>query len=164
MKQRNADIERLFRQHYAEMFRVARGMLYDEDECKDVVSEVFAHLMAEPIMLLPDTEEAYLLRSVRNRCLNLIAHKDVRERVSKLLLADAETVLAEDDDERLEQLRRIIDGLEPPLRRRILQLRYLREMTYQEVAEELHVSKVTVYNHLSQAMDTIRDFFKRARR
>lgn len=163
MKQGNADIERLFRQHYAGMYRVARSILYDADECKDVVSEVFARLMAEPVVLLPDTEEGYLFRSVRNRCLNLIAHKDVRERVSKLLLADAETVLSERDDERLEQLIRIIEALEPPIRRQILRLRFLREMTYQEVADELHVSKVTVYNHLSQAMDTIRELFKRAR-
>ena len=71
MKQKTTDIERLFRQHYERMYRLARTILYDADECRDVVSDVFEHLLREDTVLLPDTEEAYLLRSVRNRCLNI---------------------------------------------------------------------------------------------
>ena len=31
-------IQRLFMQHYAKMIRVARNLLFDEQECEDVVS------------------------------------------------------------------------------------------------------------------------------
>ena len=34
----------------------------DHDECKDVVSEVFAKVFEEGIILLPETEEGYLIR------------------------------------------------------------------------------------------------------
>jgi RNA polymerase sigma-70 factor (ECF subfamily) len=163
MKQKTTDIERLFRQHYERMYHLARTILYDADECHDVVSDVFEHLLNDHVTLLPDTEEAYLMRSVRNRCLNLIAHKGIKERVAKLLTVDAETFLADNDDERLELLMRIIDQLEPPIRQLILRLRFLREMTYEEVATEVGVSKVTVYNHLSQAIDTIKKLFNSAR-
>ena len=37
---------------------------------------------------------------------------------------------------------------------------YLQEKSYQEVADEVGVSKVTVFNHLSKAMDWIKEQFK----
>ncbi len=163
MKQKTTDIERLFRQHYERMYRLARTILYDADECRDVVSDVFEHLLREDTVLLPDTEEAYLLRSVRNRCLNIIAHKGVRTRVEKMLVMDEETMISDNDDEQLDRLRDIIDHLDPPIRQRILRLRLQQEMTYQEVAQALGVSKVTVYNHLSQAIDIITRTFKQAK-
>lgn len=163
MKQKTTDIERLFRQHYERMYRLARTILYDADECRDVVSDVFERLLREDTVLLPDTEEAYLLRSVRNRCLNVIAHKGVRERVEKMLVMDEETMISDNDDEQLDRLHDIIDHLEPPIRQRILRLRLQQEMTFQEVADAMGVSKVTVYNHLSQATDTIKQIFKQAK-
>lgn len=163
MKQKTTDIERLFRQHYERMYRLARTILYDADECRDVVSDVFERLLREATVLLPDTEEAYLLRSVRNRCLNIIAHKGVRTRVEKMLVMDEESMTSDNDDEQLDCLRDIINHLDPPIRQRILQLRLQQEMTYQEVAQALGVSKVTVYNHLSQAIDIITRTFKQAK-
>ena len=62
------DIQRLFKQHYAKMLRVARTILYDEQESKDVVSDIFEGLLRGRMMLMPDTEERYLLTSVRNQC------------------------------------------------------------------------------------------------
>lgn len=154
---RKKDIEQLFRQHYAKMYNLARCILSDDDESKDVVSEVFAQILADDVVLVPGSEDGYLMRSVRNRCLNLIAHKSVKERVAKLLLADADVILSEETDERLMLL---IEDLEPPIRQLIFRLRYLQEKSYQEVADEVGVSKVTVFNHLSKAMDWIKKQFK----
>ncbi len=93
------DIEQLFSQHYAKMYNLARWILSDDDERKDVVSEVFAQILADDVVLVPGSEEGYLVRSVRNRCLNLIAHKSVKERMAKLLLDDADVILSEETDE-----------------------------------------------------------------
>jgi RNA polymerase sigma factor (sigma-70 family) len=41
----------------------------------------------------------------------------------------------------------------------IFRLRYLREMTCQEVAEALNVSRQTVHTHLKQSVEKIRKFF-----
>ena len=160
MKQEK-DIEQLFRRHYEKMYNLARCILSDDDESKDVVSDVFAKILADDIVLMPGSEEGYLMRSVRHRCLNLIAHKSVKERVAKLLLNNADVILSEDTDERLEQLMLLIEDLEPPIRKQIFRLRYLQEKSYQEVADEVGVSKVTVFNHLSQALDRIRKQFSK---
>ena len=155
MKQQK-NIEQLFRRHYEKMYHLAKCILSDADESQDVVSDVFAQILTDDVVLLPASEERYLMRSVRNHCLNLIAHKGVKERVTRLLLNDAETILSDDTDERLDRLSFLIDHLDPPIRKRIFRLRYLQERSYQEVADEVGVSKVTVFNHISQALDWIR--------
>ena len=162
MKQEK-DIERMFRQHYEKMYNLARYLLSDDDESKDVVSEVFTTILVNNAVLMPESEEGFLMRSVRNRCLNLIAHKGVKERVTKLLIDDADVILSDKTDGRLEQLMLLIEDLEPPIRKQIFRLHYLKEMSYQEVADKVGVSKVTVFNHLSQAMDWIKEQFKWAR-
>ena len=150
----------MFRQHYEKMYNLARYLLSDDDESKDVVSEVFTTILANNAVLMPEREEGFLMRSVRNRCLNLIAHKGVKERVTKLLIDDADVILSDKTDGRLEQLMLLIEDLEPPIRKQIFRLHYLKEMSYQEVADKVGVSKVTVFNHLSQAMDWIKEHFK----
>ena len=151
----------MFRQHYGKMYNLARSILSDDDESKDVVSEVFTTILADDVVLMPESEEGFLMRSVRNSCLNLIAHKGVKEKVAKLLIDDTDVILSDETDERLEQLLLLIDDLEPPIQKQIFRLRYLSEMSYQEVADKVEVSKVTVFNHLSQAMDWIRKQFKK---
>lgn len=47
-----------------------------------------------------------------------------------------------------------------PLSQQIFQLRFLREMSYEEVAKATGVSKVTVYNHLSNALQRIHEHFE----
>lgn len=150
----------MFRQHYEKMYNLARSILSDDDESKDVVSEVFTTILADDVVLMPESEEGFLMRSVRNRCLNLITHKSVKERVAKLLLDDADVILSEETDKRLDQLMLLIEDLEPPIRQLIFHLRYLHKKSYQEVADEVGVSKVTVFNHLSKAMDWIKEQFK----
>lgn len=145
------------------MYNLARYLLSDDDESKDVVSEVFTTILANNAVLMPESEEGFLMRSVRNRCLNLIAHKGVKERVTKLLIDDADVILSDKTDGRLEQLMLLIEDLEPPIRKQIFRLHYLKDMSYQEVADKVGVSKVTVFNHLSQAMDWIKEQFKWAR-
>lgn len=151
----------MFRQHYEKMYNLARYLLSDDDESKDVVSEVFTTILANNAVLMPESEEGFLMRSVRNRCLNLIAHKGVMERVTKLLIDDADVILSDKTDGRLEQLMLLIEDLEPPIRKQIFRLHYLKEMSYQEVADKVGVSKVTVFNHLSQAMEWIRKQLKK---
>lgn len=151
----------MFRQHYEKMYNLARYLLSDDDESKDVVSEVFTTILANNAVLMPESEEGFLMRSVRNWCLNLIAHKGVKERVTKLLIDDADVILSDKTDGRLEQLMLLIEELEPPIRKQIFRLHYLKEMSYQEVADKVGVSKVTVFNHLSQAMEWIRKQLKK---
>ena len=155
------EIQNLFKAHYTQMYRLAATILYDEDESKDVVSEVFVRLLDKDIALRQDTAEAYLMQATRNQCRNVLERKQVRERFARLFSAEAvEPSVGSDDRLRMEELMRFIHKQLPPLSQQVFRLRYLQEMTCQEVADALGVSRQTVHTHLQQSIAKIRVFFK----
>ena len=154
--------ENIYRRHSAKMYRLAKTMLYDADESKDVVSDIFARLLRDGDRPQKDKMEGYLMTAVRNRCRDVISHKSIRERVEKLFLQESmqSQIVSMNDDDRLERLMQFIESELPPLSQQIFRLRFLHEMSYEEVAQAAGVSKVTVYNHLSQSLQRIREYFE----
>ena len=135
--------ETLFKMYYTKMYYLARTILYDTDESKDVV------------------QEAYLLTSVRHRCFSVLEHRKITEQFAQLYLSQTEEPITSFDDmERLDDLIQYIEDNLPPLGQQIFRLRFLQGMSYQEVADAIGVSKVTVYNHLSQTLHKITLYFK----
>lgn len=157
------EFENIYRQHYAKMYRLARTMLYDADESKDVVSDIFARLLRKKYHPQQHQLEGYLMTAVRNRCRDVLSHKSMRERVEKLFLQESQqsnVISTNTDDDRLERLVQFVESELPPLSQQIFQLRFLRELSYEEVAQATGVSKVTVYNHLAQSLQRIRVYFQ----
>ena len=77
------EFEDIYRQHYARMYRLARTMLYDADESKDVVSDIFARLLRDGDRPQKDRMEGYLMTAVRNRCRDVLSHKSIRAATSR---------------------------------------------------------------------------------
>ena len=155
------EFEAIFRGHYAEMFRLARRMLGSDDESKDVVSDVFAQLLHSGTSLREDTLRAFLLKSVRNRCINLLTHRQREQAVVvELMPRQQELALEDKEQEQLDALQQYIDSQLPPLSQQVLRLRYQQGLKYREIAEALRVSEVTVHNHLSQSLKQMKDYFK----
>ncbi|MBR5725936.1 MAG: sigma-70 family RNA polymerase sigma factor [Muribaculaceae bacterium] len=155
-----SELEILFKTHYAAMNRLAVSLLYDADEARDVVSDVFASLLDGGMAIRSDNARGFLLTCVRNSCINVIRHKQMRERFIRLYSTGAESQVDDPDDSMmLAELRDYINNQLPPLSRRIFTLRYLQDMTCQQVAEAVGVSRVTVHHHLSQSMEKINAYF-----
>lgn len=165
MTMTTSELEILFKTHYAAMFRLAMSLLYDEDESKDVVSDVFASLLDGGLAIRSDNARGFLLTCVRNSCINVIRHKQMRERFMKLYSNRAESLAdGPDDSLTLNELREYIDNNLPPLSRRIFTLRFLHDMTCQQVADAVGVSRVTVHHHLSQSLEKINAYFNNSKR
>ena len=180
-----SQIESLFKTHYTQMYHLALTLLFDEAESKDVVSEVFASLLSGKLlfdeaeskdvvsevfvsllsgktMVRADNARAFLLASVRHRCLNVLQHKQVKERFARLLTEDSDTLVSSDTVEeqlQMEELMRYLQDCLPPMSLEIFRLRYLQEMTCLEVAAALNVSRQTVHVHLKQTVERIRKYF-----
>ena len=156
------EFENIYCQYYAKMYLLARTMLYDADESKDVVSDIFARLLRDSDRPQKDKMEGYLMTAVRNRCRDVLSHKSMQERVEKLFLQESmqSQLISMNDDDRLERLMQFIESELPPLSQQIFRLRFLSEMSYEEVAQVAGVSKVTVYNHLSQSLQRIKKYFQ----
>ena len=159
-----SELEILFKAHYTAMFRLAVSLLYDADEARDVVSDVFASLLDGGIAIKSDNARGFLLTCVRNSCINVIRHKQTQERFMKLYSTSAEPqVSGPDDSMMLAELREFIDNHLSPLSRRIFTLRYLQDMTCQQVADAVGVSRVTVHHHLSQSLEKINAYFNNSK-
>ena len=154
------EFETIFRRHYNGMFRLAIKMLGDDAESKDVVSDVFAQLLKSNTDLRSDTLQAFLLTSVRNRCVNLLVHRQKEQQMQKAIVVEMITPEQTAEEEQLQMLHRYIDSQLPKLSQQVLRLRYQQGLKYREIADVLQVSEVTVHNHLSQSLKQLKDHFK----
>ncbi len=159
-----SELEILFKTHYTAMFRLAVSLLYDVDEARDVVSDVFASLLDGGLAIRTDNAQGFLLTCVRNSCISVIRHKQMRERFIKLYATNAEPLAdGPDDSITLAELHDYINNQLPPLSRRIFTMRYLQDMTCQQVADAVGVSRVTVHHHLSQSLEKINAYFNNSK-
>lgn len=74
------------------------------------------------------------------------------------LLSDnaTEPTMNHSEQLRMTELMQYVEKHLPPITLQIFRLRYLREMTCQEVADTMGVSRQTVHNHLRESIEHIR--------
>ena len=163
MMTRKQKLETLFRQHYWQMYRLAAMLLHDDAESKDIVHDVFAQLFASSTELHEDTAAAFLLTSVRNRCLNVIRGRKIQERVQRLYLLDLDTTIIPTDmfREETKALTKGINLLAPPFCREVVELHFRDGLTFREIALRLGISETTVYKHLRHALQQLREHLKK---
>lgn len=149
------DIEQLFKAHYMAMHRLAMLILRDEDVARDIVHDVFESLLNAG---LTDVSAQYLLRAVRNRCLNYLRSLSTRERVKELYALDEQEIADEElpDEETMAQIHSTVTNDLTAACRRVVELRFTDGKSYKEIATTLGVSEVAVYKHLRHAIDVLR--------
>ena len=156
---KNEEVERLFRENYRRMFLVAVFLLHDEAEGKDVVHDVFETVMRDGIELRGETASGYLLSSTRNRCLNRLRSMRIKEKVANeyVIFSNLESVTDEDaSEERIATLNAGISHLQPPVRKKIIEMHFRQGLKFREIAAKLGISETAVYKHLRQAMASLR--------
>ena len=153
-------IQQLFKQHYAKMYRVARTILYDEQESEDVVSDIFEHLLHGQTVLMPGTAERYLLTSVRKQCLKRLRHEGVKLHMKEM--AKTEQISdADSEDARLTDIDEFVACHLSDQEQRIFHFRFTDGCSYEDIAVAEGISKVAVWKHLSHALNMIRNHFNK---
>ncbi|MBQ3804587.1 MAG: sigma-70 family RNA polymerase sigma factor [Prevotella sp.] len=165
MQDREKQFKELFLSEYGRMYKAACILLGDEDEAKDVVQDVFAKLWAGTITLREETQRAFLLTCVRNRCLNIIAHHQAFRTVptdDKAIgteMADAKASRTT-DEELVETINRYVDEKLTPQTSRIIRMHFDEERSYKEISSDLGVSQSAVNKHIVQGLRKLRSTFK----
>ena len=156
-------LEKLFKQYYRQMYRLAAILLHDDAESKDVVHDIFAHLLDDHISLQEETAGSYLLTSVRNRCLNVIRSRQRHERIERLYLLELDTTVIPTErlEEELKALYKGIELLKPPVCRDIIIQHFRDGVTFKEIACHMGVSETTVYKYLRSALSQLRTHLKK---
>lgn len=155
MTNRN-DIEQLFKSHYAQMYRLATALLHDDDLARDIVHDVFASLLDGHTSL--HVSGGYLLKAVRNRCLNHIRDCEIHQRIANRYFLGDEEYDSErwPDDETVARIYSLIHNDISLQAKRVIELRFSDGMSFARIAAVIGISETAVYRHLSNALKVIR--------
>lgn len=152
------DIEVLFRSNYKALLILANRILHDEEVARDIVHDVFTSLLSGNVK---SATSAYLFNGVRFACLKHIRNLTIHERLNRLYAVDCHEIEDEEwpDEEEIVELNKIVDRYLPELTKKVVRLRFFKQMTYKEIAEHLSISEVSVYKHLHHAMNVLRQYY-----
>jgi RNA polymerase sigma-70 factor (ECF subfamily) len=157
-----AGFEALFNQWYSPLCSYANGFLKDQDASEEVVQEIMFRLWVKRESLhITGPVQSYLFRAVRNGCMNVLKHVNVRETYKASRDQGFTAVQRSHEDEviisELEQkIREAIDNL-PMERRKVFILSRYDGLTYHQIADKLGISVKTVENQMGKALKTLRE-------
>ena len=155
--------ERLFKDNYPLMYRMAFSMLENADDAKDAVNQVFTQMWKGKPKVSDSQLRGYLLAATRNQCLHILRQRQLRRQMEEALQRDEVACRDEEREELLHELQQIIDDNLTEQDKRVLQLHYDEEMTYAETATVLGISTAAVNKHITRSLAKIRETFKNAK-
>lgn len=160
MTSRN-DIERLFKTHYVRVYHLAAILLHDDDLARDIVHDIFTSLLDSPSNT-PITP-GYLLKAVRNRCLNHIRNCEIHQRIVNRYFIENEDY--DTDEQQVEETIRLMHDLIisdlTPQARRVINLRFFEGLSFAQISAEMGISENAVYRHLRRALIIMRQKLNR---
>jgi RNA polymerase sigma-70 factor (ECF subfamily) len=153
-----AGFEFLVQKYRREAFMHAYGILGNQEDALDACQDAFARAFVA-IPALPELPAFYpwLYSILRNRCLNLLARKEVSDRFREREEGDPAFGIDPNDPASLvqrgedrESVRIALEGLEAG-HREILTLKYILGHPYEQIAGLLDIPRGTVMSRLYHA-------------
>ena len=150
----------LYENYFAKMVLFSESYLYNEEEARDLVQDLFFYLWDHAEVLQVTTSiKAYLFTSVRNRCLNVLRDRKIRdEHNDKLfeaqLFSGSEDVVI--DEEVSRRLQEALNAL-PDKCREIILLKIVDGKKNKEIAEQLEIAETTVKTQVQRAYRMLRE-------
>lgn len=161
----NLTLKEIYSAYFDELFLYARSITNSSDLAKDAVSDVFMNLLnANTDLNYVRDIKSYLYKSVKNSAIKILSAHPVR---LEYLQHDKEFQIAEElsphqlmlGKELEEFVTAAIKEL-PPHAQLVFEMVGMKQMKYEEVAEELGISVNTVRNHLVSATKVLRQKMK----
>ena len=154
--------EQAFKKYYKELYRFAYTYVRDTTIAEEMAQEVFLYIWEKRKKIeIHTTFKTYLYSAIKNKCLNYIKLELPKQQsmsdVSEVMLSVASERKDEGENEKLKvYIQQAIDQL-PKKCRQIFVLSRNAGLTYEEIAEELDLSKKTVENQMGIALKKLRE-------
>jgi RNA polymerase sigma-70 factor (ECF subfamily) len=152
----------LFTRYYPVVKSFLQGFVKNEDAASDMAQDVFFKIWTNKEALSGVISfKSYLFRMARNRVCDYFEHHAVEEKYDQRLQAEAQNFYSGLIEEELyaRELSLLIDiavGKMPAQRRRVFVMSRKEGFSNDEIAEQLKISKRTVENHITQALQDLR--------
>lgn len=151
-------LETFFRLYSEELYAYAMGFIHHQGEAEDIVQEVFISLWKNrATCAFSGTVKGYLLRAVKNLCIDYRLHREVERRYQQEVRSWQEEaeMPGEDPEELYRKVQRVIARLPEKCREAFI-LGCVERLSYQEVARRTGVSVNTVKSQIKTAYRKIR--------
>ena len=151
------EFEHLLLQTRDEMMRVAMSFFHNREDAEDVVQEVCMRML-ERGWKSGDNTEALLIKATKNLCVSVWRRQRLRETEPLIMPSEASADTPLLQQEQRKQLEQAIAELTPS------EQRFIRmkgeELSIEEMAEQIGVSKRTASTMLWQAKKRLLTFLK----
>ncbi len=168
----NKAFEQLYSAYFLKLTRFAEALTGSRQEAENIVQNVFLDILErQHKIVISETINVYLFRSVKSRCINFLISQ-ARKGYKEYPLADGgtnemirKTAVSESFDELDTPEREIekmiataLDSL-PKKTREVFSMSRIEKMDHSQIAERLGISRSTVNNQIQRAMRKIREKF-----
>lgn len=154
----------LFKKYYKDLVLFAGNILQDKERCEDIVQDIFVKLWENRNTLAIETSlKSFLLKSVKNGCLDELRHRKTIKEYETYVLAYSERVLNTGDYVLYSNLKSHLDkALEklPEVCREAFVMNRFEGLKYREISEKLEVSERTVEVRIGKAIGLLRIYLK----
>lgn len=159
--------EATFKTHYSNLCFYANTIIGNISGSEEIVADLFTEIWEKRETVAFNVSiEAYLYKSVYNRCLNYIKHTKVENAYATYLLKnESKNIFTEtpwhsyDEKEISKEIKTAIDNL-PEQCRKIFLLSRVQNKKYHEIAAILDLSPKTIENQMTIALRKLRDALK----
>lgn len=157
----------VFELYRGRVYGVAFKMLKSEQEAEEIVQDVFLAIWVGRDKLADVSDpEAYLFTIAYNTVYAYLKKTSRREElINKLISRISEIQNSTEETVAHRETQGLInDAVQklPPQQRIIFQMSKQNDLSYDEIADRMHLSKNTVRNHLAEAVKTVRIFLKKS--
>ncbi|MBR4177324.1 MAG: sigma-70 family RNA polymerase sigma factor [Bacteroidales bacterium] len=137
---------------------VAEHLLVSATEAEDAVQDVVASLWerrAELDRIL--NKEGYTMNFLRNHCVTILRHRQPTVDVESLVEYSNDDAAREAalNEERAAKLDQMMERL-PEVQRQAVQMRYIEQLSHEEMQQRLKMSSSNVYTTLSRAISALK--------
>ncbi|WP_316799757.1 RNA polymerase sigma-70 factor [Pedobacter frigidisoli] len=154
-----AAFEEIYHQNWERMYKYAFYILKDQDQCTDIVQEIFVKMWVNRDALVVRSFRAYLISAVKYKIANNIRHEKIRaDFFSSAPTNDVSYNLADNELE-IRELKNLIEsavGQLPPKCREIFLLSRNEYLSNKEIAVKLKISEKTVEGQMTIALKRLR--------
>lgn len=156
----NLAFDTLYDKYWEQIYNAAYKRLKDADYAKDITQDIFLQLWLRRKELSIDNLVSYLHTSVRNNVFKWIEKEQkytpIPEVLAQLGIAKDQTDAEILRKEFLIKYERLINSLTPS-QQEIFRMRYHEDLTTQQIADKLQISRKTVQNQLGKSMAQLRE-------
>jgi len=148
------DVETAYDLYADTLYRVALSHLQSDEDAQDAVQDVFIkYINSSPIFRDSDHEKAWFIRSVINRCHDLLRYKKVRNHIT---LDEIAEITSDTSENNLQQEVMLLLSQIDEKYKSVIILHYLEGYSVKEVSSILKISESSVKMRLVRGREMMK--------